>query len=955
MRTRIVPIAGITLLLATAQVCSAQVWQNGVGNPTSVGDITISQFGLNAMHAGGCAPSATNRSFQFSDATEDFTGTYGDTSTFFSLPANAQASETFDLLFYIHVPPAFPGKTTEEIAADLNIRLGSEAADGSGEFQWDSEAGWGSPFVQPVGMIRVNVMFNYEPKSAYSSNGVRQFALRMDLSREEGVVRDMDIRFRAVMVGASYTDVLGYYTAPQLPLFILRDPPGDKSYSKMSTGSTTCFGQSQSVSTSESASTWFKAKIGVSGSLGLGVTTDYEIFAELGVSLEASQSETSDFKYQTCISATDEFTTSSSGAPDDLFIGSAVHYAYGMLTEVERPSCGSTTRKAYFASTPVGVESGYHYTESHILGEVIPGLEQLMADAPVGSPAYRTAMNQRDVWVQTLAMNNNIKATAPAANPPQRSFNGGGAGFNHSLVTTTSMTNAIDYTVSLDAGLSAEFGVDVGGSGVSGGGELRMRSEYGNGVDESNESTNTMSYHLEDDDQGADAFTVNIREDRVFGTYVFQLDSALSKTSCPYEGGYQLDQPSLSVGAAGSTSMILNEVPLGGGGGPGVANFPLILCNNSNVSRTYFLKFDAVTNGGNASLTALGNTINSNDNGIEITLSAGQCLNTILTLTPPNAGVVDFPNINLYLYSLCDPDIRSYIAISAFFGTGNFGDYCAPVSANGTSDGDFVDGVQIGAINNTGTGSAGGPTYTNYSGEFSTPLSRNAQSMITITSGEYHTDWYAAWIDYNKNGEFEEDEMLGSFQSSDPYQAHNIDFTVPATAQLGSTILRVRGVYLLGSEPQPIDVCFNYSYGETEDYAVVINGNIPQDCVGADNGPALPGTPCDDGNSSTADDMYDANCLCVGQLTTAVADGAGTPMRFTVQPNPSTGMFQLNNPRQVLARMEVRDALGRLVVAETTVTSRKATFDLSTVPTGLYHLLVESEGRRDVIKISVQR
>lgn len=33
----------------------------------------------------------------------------------------------------------------------------------------------------------------------------------------------MDIRFRAVMVGASYTDVLGYYTAPQLPLFILRD------------------------------------------------------------------------------------------------------------------------------------------------------------------------------------------------------------------------------------------------------------------------------------------------------------------------------------------------------------------------------------------------------------------------------------------------------------------------------------------------------------------------------------------------------------------------------------------------------------------------------------------------------------------------------------------------------------------------------------------------------------
>ncbi|MBK9701707.1 MAG: hypothetical protein IPO79_16920 [Flavobacteriales bacterium] len=38
------------------------------------------------------------------------------------------------------------------------------------------------------------------------------------------------------------------------------------------------------------------------------------------------------------------------------------------------------------------------------------------------------------------------------------------------------------------------------------------------------------------------------------------------------------------------------------------------------------------------------------------------------------------------------------------------------------------------------------------------------------------------------------------------------------------------------------------------------------DCLGVPGGSALPGTACDDGNANTGNDLWDANCVCAGQL-----------------------------------------------------------------------------------------
>ncbi len=146
---------------------------------------------------------------------------------------------------------------------------------------------------------------------------------------------------------------------------------------------------------------------------------------------------------------------------------------------------------------------------------------------------------------------------------------------------------------------------------------------------------------------------------------------------------------------------------------------------------------------------------------------------------------------------------------------------CIPTSGSGPSDGDFIDGVVLGTINNTGSGSVSGPGYVDYTA-MSTSLNQGGSYSIIITSGDFTDDNYAAWIDYNGDHIFSSSEKLGEFINTTEGQAHTFAFTVPMSAVIGNTIMRVRGVYHLSSEPSPTDPCFAYEYGETEDYGIEI-------------------------------------------------------------------------------------------------------------------------------------
>ena len=145
--------------------------------------------------------------------------------------------------------------------------------------------------------------------------------------------------------------------------------------------------------------------------------------------------------------------------------------------------------------------------------------------------------------------------------------------------------------------------------------------------------------------------------------------------------------------------------------------------------------------------------------------------------------------------------------------------YCIPTYTTGTSADDYITLVQLGSINNV-TGASASPYYTYYS-TLSTDLIPNTGYTITLSPGTYPSGNYiAVWIDYNQNGVFDGTEKLGNINIPPTPATGTINFTVPANAISGTTRMRVREVY----SNTNIDPCASYTYGETEDYNVFIQG-----------------------------------------------------------------------------------------------------------------------------------
>ncbi|MBK6627542.1 MAG: T9SS type A sorting domain-containing protein [Flavobacteriales bacterium] len=56
---------------------------------------------------------------------------------------------------------------------------------------------------------------------------------------------------------------------------------------------------------------------------------------------------------------------------------------------------------------------------------------------------------------------------------------------------------------------------------------------------------------------------------------------------------------------------------------------------------------------------------------------------------------------------------------------------------------------------------------------------------------------------------------------------------------------------------------------------MIFTGTPTWDCLGQFMGTALPGTPCDDGNPMSSNDLWDANCWCFGDTTGTTVDCLG--------------------------------------------------------------------------------
>ncbi|MBK6903548.1 MAG: S8 family serine peptidase [Saprospirales bacterium] len=142
--------------------------------------------------------------------------------------------------------------------------------------------------------------------------------------------------------------------------------------------------------------------------------------------------------------------------------------------------------------------------------------------------------------------------------------------------------------------------------------------------------------------------------------------------------------------------------------------------------------------------------------------------------------------------------------------------YCSAGGTNTTDE--WIDRVNIGAINNITAANGGYANFTNLSAN----VVRGSNYTLILSKGSPYTDWgyWRVYCDWNRDGDFTDSgEQEVSFRSQSNGN-QNRSISVPSNASVGTTRMRVMMKW--GSYPTS---CETYTWGETEDYTLNVTAS----------------------------------------------------------------------------------------------------------------------------------
>jgi PKD repeat protein len=273
------------------------------------------------------------------------------------------------------------------------------------------------------------------------------------------------------------------------------------------------------------------------------------------------------------------------------------------------------------------------------------------------------------------------------------------------------------------------------------------------------------------------------------------------------------------------------------------------------------------------------------------------------------------------------------------------GGYCLPTYTNG-GGGDYINSFSLGSINNVTGANTSAPYYSDYS-FLSTNLTLGQFYTATVQAGTFSNNSYAIWIDYNQDGDFfDANEKLGELTNTSTFQNLNISFTVPFGAFTGPTLMRVRNAYATTN----LDPCTQYSFGETEDYAVNITSgggsgyctNIHSfGCSTTDNinTVSITGTTLNNafsgcGNTTTAYTNYPA----VGNFTGTVINGQNYTLNVTTTSQSIISVWIDLNNDQVFSTTEWL----QVTTSSTPNVAASLPFNITGATPGTYRMRIRS-------------
>lgn len=173
--------------------------------------------------------------------------------------------------------------------------------------------------------------------------------------------------------------------------------------------------------------------------------------------------------------------------------------------------------------------------------------------------------------------------------------------------------------------------------------------------------------------------------------------------------------------------------------------------------------------------------------------------------------------------------------------------YCTLTSGN--SNDEYISKVSIVAEGAAGvTSNSGASNYTNYAND-PTRLVKLAKgtnnNTITVTkawTGSQYNDAITVWIDFDRSGTYETSEMIIT-SSPDKLNPVTEVFSVPANAYSGSKPVGMR--VALRYNATQMDPCGTFSYGEVEDYAVMISPTLGVGAVNVQSAQVYPNPAID--------------------------------------------------------------------------------------------------------------
>lgn len=455
----------------------------------------------------------------------------------------------------------------------------------------------------------------------FLAGGENPYQKELQITVKDTDKREATGQFWAYIEGHQTVGNTFITTAPNRPLFILRDPPGDKSYSEITKEYTLTYKNSFGAKFEKEQEFEDVAYGGIDEYEGEGILIESLEQEREEDQVGAKESYGLGFTGRKTITFSETFktdeSTESAGGDYDIIAGAAENFLYGVVRSLTVNSDGSVEIDKKLGLETKGFQTFYYYTVQYIEEVLIPNLKEAGKDDEVEN------------WEEHLSFHNQLTSQnfTGLLNLPQNlpqllfknnvSFSAGApyiAESQYQSVTGVTWTSE----VSIINDVSDELVVNIAGEGSDFKTQIKTTmSKYGESEFEFESSTSTKIV-LDDATEG-DAFSVNIETD-VLGFPLYKLKGGQS-TNPWEEKTSKRDKVSLTM----DSYQAVNVPPTG------EAKFTLNIGNESETDeeRVYEVRLIPESNPDGAIIKLGGNTLPDLNS---FTIPAGETEQALITI-----------------------------------------------------------------------------------------------------------------------------------------------------------------------------------------------------------------------------------------------------------------------------------------------------------------------------------